>query len=197
MRQVKKFNIDLVIPLYNKKNHILRALLSAHNQKNYKFNKIILVNDGSTDGVELDFQKFENLFNNIEIINIENSGVSSARNTGIDVSDATYVCFLDADDELSEFYLEEIIFLITTYEDKKYKIFSTKHKNIFNNEDLQKISIRKKNHYTNSNNSLFYYALDKTILCSSGICIDRKILKEYRFPKNISLGEDIYLWEKP
>ena len=44
--------IDLIIPLFNKKNHIRRCLNSALNQQKRKFNRIIVVNDGSTDGVE-------------------------------------------------------------------------------------------------------------------------------------------------
>ena len=43
--------IDLIIPLFNKKNHIKRCIDSALNQK-VKFNKIIIINDGSTDQVE-------------------------------------------------------------------------------------------------------------------------------------------------
>ena len=42
--------IDCVIPLYNKKNFILNSVNSALNQKINKFNKIIIINDGSTDG---------------------------------------------------------------------------------------------------------------------------------------------------
>ena len=44
--------ISVVIPLYNKKDSILRALESIYNQT-IQPSEIIVVNDGSTDGSEL------------------------------------------------------------------------------------------------------------------------------------------------
>ena len=49
--------IDLIIPLYNKKNYIGKCLNSALRQHTIKFNKIIVVNDGSTDGGDIEVEK--------------------------------------------------------------------------------------------------------------------------------------------
>ena len=45
--------VDCIIPLFNKKNYVSKAVKSAITQKIKKFNKIIIVNDGSTDGSDI------------------------------------------------------------------------------------------------------------------------------------------------
>ena len=53
-----------------------------------KFNKILIVNDGSTDQVENILEKYSSKNKNIKVINQDNRGVSNARNTGIKNSNA-------------------------------------------------------------------------------------------------------------
>ena len=86
--------IRVVIPTFNRKNLVQDAIKSVLQQepKNYEF---IVVDDGSTDGTS-EFLKSLNL--PIKIVAKENGGVSSARNTGIKVSQGKYVAFLDSDD---------------------------------------------------------------------------------------------------
>ena len=92
--------VDLIIPLYNKKNYIGKCLISALNQEKCKFNKIIVVNDGSTDHGEDEVKKLIKKNNNIHLLNQKNLGSSAARNNGINVSKSKYLVFLDADDLL-------------------------------------------------------------------------------------------------
>jgi len=90
--------IDVAIPVYNGENFILQALESVACQTLLP-NKIIIIDDGSTDNTNKlisDYAKNSKL--NIKIIKKENGGLSSARNTGIKESDAEFIAFLDADD---------------------------------------------------------------------------------------------------
>lgn len=98
--------IHVVIPVYNAKPYLREAVNSVLNQP-YKGIDIILVDDGSTDGsgALCDMLAAEN--SRISVIHQENSGVSAARNAGIEaVLEITppnryvshYVAFLDADD---------------------------------------------------------------------------------------------------
>ena len=107
-----KPNFTVIIPLYNKAEHILRTLKSIEWQK-YKAAEIIVVDDGSTDnGVELvKSQNIENLI----IIEQENGGVSSARNKGIESANYEYIAFIDADDEWLPLYLQETAALINKF----------------------------------------------------------------------------------
>jgi glycosyltransferase involved in cell wall biosynthesis len=187
--------IDLIITVFNKEKYISRALNSALSQYKCKFNKIIIVNDGSTD---LSQKVIENKLknnSNIKLINIQNSGVSEARNIGTKYSEAEYIVYLDADDELNEEYLFEINRLIKSYPD--CRIFSTIHQNIYDHRNKKNEIFKiNKNDLKISLNPIKNFIFNFNIICSSGICILKKEIEKFSFPKNIAIGEDIYLWLK-
>lgn len=91
--------ISIVIPLYNKETAIERTIQSVLCQEYHDF-ELIVVNDGSTDH-SLDVVKGIS-DERIRIINQQNSGVSAARNRGMNEANGEYVLFLDADDNLLE-----------------------------------------------------------------------------------------------
>ena len=92
--------ISVIVPIYNCKNYIKRCvdslLLGTHPNM-----EIILVNDGSTDGVEDVLATYENR-DNVIIIHQENGGVSAARNRGLESATGQYIGFVDADDFVDE-----------------------------------------------------------------------------------------------
>jgi glycosyltransferase involved in cell wall biosynthesis len=100
--------ITVVIPLYNKKSHIVETVKAVLAQTFPPY-EIIVVNDGSTDGGEQALAECN--FPNVQIINKRNAGVSAARNTGIEASRTEFVALLDADDQWRPHFLEEIYFL--------------------------------------------------------------------------------------
>jgi glycosyltransferase involved in cell wall biosynthesis len=59
-----------------------------------------MVNDGSKDASAVICQEYCERFSNFKLINQENSGVSAARNKGLDAARGKYIVFLDADDYL-------------------------------------------------------------------------------------------------
>lgn len=105
---------SIVIPLYNKNTSISRAIDSVLNQTVDNF-ELIIVDDGSTDNSVNIVRKYTD--NRIKLIQKENGGASSARNTGIKNSCGTYISFLDADDEWCVNYLEIILHLSNKYPD--------------------------------------------------------------------------------
>ena len=189
--------IDLVIPLYNKKKHIKRCIDSATDQYKKEFNKIIIINDGSTDGVENILKSLESKYSNLKVLNQNNKGVSEARNEGIRISKANYIVFLDADDELNKYYLHEIHRLILKFKNSNVKVFSTTHKNVYKNDNNSKeVYFERKSNFNLSSNPLLNISFNKSILCASGVCIKKDLINKNLFPKNIKIGEDIYVWEK-
>jgi glycosyltransferase involved in cell wall biosynthesis len=187
--------IDLIITVFNKEKYIDRAINSALFQYKNHFNKIIVVNDGSTDSSERVIRNYLKKNTKIKLINIKNSGVSVARNIGTKYSEAKYIVYLDADDELNEEYLFEINRLIKSYPD--CKIFSTIHQNIYE-DNSKKNEIFKffQNDLKISLNPIKDFIFNFNIICSSGVCILKEEINRFPFPKKVSIGEDIYIWLK-
>ena len=96
----------VIIPLYNKENHIENTLKSVLNQSFQDF-EILIIEDCSTDNSKKVAESVTS--DKIKIIQHEkNKGLSASRNTGIANANATYLAFLDADDLWHKNYLEKI-----------------------------------------------------------------------------------------
>ena len=98
--------VSVIIPLYNKRLHIERAIRSVQNQTIDDF-EIIVIDDGSTDdGVDI----VKNIQDDrISLFCQENMGVSKARNNGVKKSKSNFITFLDADDEWTDNHLESLL----------------------------------------------------------------------------------------
>ena len=94
--------ITVVIPTYNRYELLYRAISSILSQT-YKPSEIIVVDDGSTDKTS----NIQNDFPLIKYIYQKNSGVSAARNRGIENASFEWIAFLDSDDEWMSTKLEE------------------------------------------------------------------------------------------
>ena len=88
-------NVSVIIPTYNRKNLLKRALHSVSNQT-FDPKEIIVVDDGSSDGTK---DWVLERFPYVRYIYQDNSGVSSARNRGIREAKGSWIAFLDSDDE--------------------------------------------------------------------------------------------------
>jgi len=96
---------SIVIPLYNKANHIKNTLQSVLDQTFTSF-EIIIINDGSTDNSLGVVKAFIN--ERILVFSIENKGVSYARNFGVAKATTELIVFLDADDTWKPHHLEDL-----------------------------------------------------------------------------------------
>ena len=96
-----KYDISIVIPVYNNEKYIDKCLSSIFKQ-NYDINRIqiIMINDGSSDNSFSVMKKYES--KNIIVIDKKNSGVSDTRNIGMKHALGKYIMFLDSDDYISK-----------------------------------------------------------------------------------------------
>ncbi|MDD1401143.1 glycosyltransferase family 2 protein [Limosilactobacillus reuteri] len=101
--------ISVVVPIYNVKNYLNKCIDSLLKQDIEENFEIILVDDGSTDGSDVIVDKYaENHSDKIVAIHKKNSGLSDARNVGIDKAKGQWIAFVDSDDYVSERYLSEL-----------------------------------------------------------------------------------------
>ncbi|MBR5482907.1 MAG: glycosyltransferase, partial [Alphaproteobacteria bacterium] len=94
---MKNPEISIIIPIYNVQNYLEKCLDSVKNQT-FKNWEAICVNDGSTDNSLEILQQYAENDERFVVINQENGGVSSARNTGLNSATGKYIMFLDGDD---------------------------------------------------------------------------------------------------
>jgi glycosyltransferase involved in cell wall biosynthesis len=92
---------SVIIPTYNRAKFVTKAVDSVLRQT-FKDYEIIVVDDGSTDTTT---QALEQYGRAITVVYQVNSGVSTARNTGIRKANGQWIAFLDSDDEWKENYL--------------------------------------------------------------------------------------------
>ena len=95
------FTFSVIIAIYNSARYLKDSIGSLLNQTiDFKRIQVILVNDGSTDETEELCLKYQTKFEkNIVYIKIEHSGVSKARNIGMNYARGKFINFLDADDK--------------------------------------------------------------------------------------------------
>lgn len=87
--------ISVVIPAYNSESTILETIASVQ-QQSFSDIEIIVINDGSTDQtLELCHSVQDP---RLKVLSYKNSGVSVARNRGIDHATGEFIAFIDADD---------------------------------------------------------------------------------------------------
>ncbi|OQY46563.1 MAG: glycosyl transferase [Desulfobacteraceae bacterium 4572_87] len=87
--------ISVIIPTFNRALKTARAVSSVLSQR-YTDPEIIVVDDGSTDETKGVLHSFKGRIR--YVAHTTNRGVSAARNTGIAVSKAPLIAFLDSDD---------------------------------------------------------------------------------------------------
>lgn len=168
----------------------MRTLESIFNQT-YQDMEIILVDDGSTDGLD---EALAAVSGRIRLIRQENAGVSAARNAGIAASTGKYICFLDADDTWQTNHLQTLEQALQRYPQAKY--LSTMYRSTYlDGTSRSKLGLLKKYGYYTWLEDYFKLVLDSsTIIHTDTVCIHRDILKRFRFEPGERIGEDTDLW---
>ena len=91
--------ISVIVPVYNVEKYLPRCLESIRKQ-DFSDLEIICINDGSSDASSSLLEISAQLDPRITVINQPNSGVSAARNRGLDTASGEIIMFVDADDFL-------------------------------------------------------------------------------------------------
>jgi glycosyltransferase involved in cell wall biosynthesis len=89
-------SVSIIIPCYNQARFVAAAVESALGQRDPDV-EVIVVDDGSTDGVAAALAEYRG---RVTVLRQENRGLAGARNSGLRVARGDYMLFLDSDDLL-------------------------------------------------------------------------------------------------
>lgn len=125
--------ITVIVPFYKVEDYIDRCIQSILNQT-YKNLEIILVDDGSPDNCGNIIDRYAQIDPRIIALHKENGGLSDARNYATPLAHGDFLTFVDSDDWISPYYIENlyntiardgadlaISWFTVTYEDKTSK----------------------------------------------------------------------------
>ncbi|OGM60207.1 hypothetical protein A2955_04055 [Candidatus Woesebacteria bacterium RIFCSPLOWO2_01_FULL_37_19] len=119
--------VSVIIPTYNRRLVIGRAIKSVLNQT-YNDYELIIVDDGSSDGTRELIQEYAEKDKRIKYVYQENRGASSARNFGIKQSLGEYLAFLDSDNEWLSDFLET---MVSVFKNRKSLLMAYCSENLF------------------------------------------------------------------
>ena len=176
--------ISVIIPTFNRKKILGRAIQSVINQSLQPF-EVIIIDDGSNDGTK-DWVKES--FQDIRYIYQKNQGVSSARNKGIKYACGDWVAFLDSDDEWLPNKLYEQVKAIGS--NPEIKFFHTNE--IWIRNGVRVNQMRKHKKY---GGYIFEKCLDICKVSPSSVLIKKEIFDDVgAFDNSLRVCEDYDLW---
>ena len=184
--------ISVVIPLYNKRPHIKRALHSVLTQTFQDF-EIIVVDDGSTDGGGKIVERISD--SRVRLIRQENMGVSFARNRGIEQASSNLIAFLDADDEWRPDFLGTIVSLRRKYIEAG--AYATAYEIYLPNGKREHIKYKAipKAPWEGLLPNYFRAGLGPNPLHTSAVAVPRDVFSRVGgFREGVNMGEDLEMW---
>lgn len=181
--------ISIVVPIYNSQSFLSKCLSSISSQT-FKDFECILVDDGSTDGSEDICDIWAKKDERFKVIHKTNQGVSSARNTGIDLASGEWITFIDSDDWVERDYL---IKLVEASEKSDYCIAGFK---LFAGRDIQCFVPTRKigEDFSALDAKTVAEYIDKNMIFSPWSKLYKKdLILNYniRFPEELAYGEDL------
>ena len=177
-------DISVIIPTYNRRNTLSRAVNSVLNQI-YKPIEIIVVDDGSTDGTK---EMFSEMYPLVRYIYQANSGVSLARNMGIKSASGDWIALLDSDDEWLPDKLDRQVKLLQ--DNAEIRFCHTNEIWIRNN-----VRINQKKKHQKYGGNIFNKCLDICRISPSSSLFHTSVIKDVGlFDESLDVCEDYDMW---
>lgn len=181
--------VSIIIPVYNVERVLKRCLDSIRTQT-YKNIEVLLIDDGSIDKSGSICDSYVKQDNRFKVYHIVNSGVSNARNFGLDRFKGEYVTFIDSDDIVSPYLIEK---LLSALIENKVTLATCHSLDYIDGEEIHIENINK---YTKTVMNLNEYRFtSKTAhFVSWGVLYHRSIVEGLRFSLDLYVGEDTFFY---
>ncbi len=183
MDDLRKEIVSVIIPTYNRRHVLSRAIDSVLNQS-FKPFEVIVIDDGSTDGTS----EYVSSVPEVTLIQIENQGVSFARNVGIKAARGKYIASLDSDDYWFKDKLLRQMEIVQ--QNPETKIIYTNEVWIRNGKRVNQCKIHQK-----YGGWIFKKCLPLCLISPSSVMIERALLlNEGGYDESLPACEDYDLW---
>lgn len=177
--------VSVIIPCYNCRHFIARALESVKRQT-YKNIEIIVVDDGSSSADTKEF--ITNNYSDIIYFYQKNQGPAAARNRGIKLSKGKYIAFLDSDDVWLPNKIENQMKIMSKKND--ISLIHTGRVNV--SGDKKKVLKRNL-----PSGDIFDFLLKQDFITTSSVLVTRDCIYDVgMFDENLIGVEDYLLWLK-
>ena len=179
--------VTIIIPVYNIEKYLPRCIKSVEDQT-YKNIEIILIDDGSTDNSGELCDEYVKKDSRIRVLHRENKGVSSARNTGMEMATGDAILFLDSDDYMAVDCISKMVSLMKKY-NADISILQMKYIPEYMNEELQcnKEIVKVMDSKEAIEESLYQ---KKYTCCAPSKLYSKKVIQNVQFPVG-RIAEDL------
>lgn len=189
---IMSIKVSIIVPVYKAERFLQRCIdsLLVQSVQNWE---LILIDDGSPDNCGIICDEYAKKDSRINVIHQENTGVSSARNEGLNIATGEWICFVDADDYIEKSYLEvlgqadsDLIVLSAQHIDTEGKLL-----------DRYELLDEIKSSGSESVKEIISSHLDSPLFKTPWAkMFKRNIIDDIRFDPNIWIGEDtLFLYE--
>lgn len=172
--------ISVIIPMYNAEKYVEKCLNSLLKQT-YKNLEIIIVNDGSKDNSQAICEQYMSQDKRITLINTENRGAGSARNTGIEVAKGEYISFIDSDDYVCADYYERLLHML---EQTDADIAVGRYQRISEHDEMQFVNSGEIKECSNMEELMILYGEDENKYINA-VLVTNKLFKRKLFEENV------------
>ncbi|MFW6115018.1 MAG: glycosyltransferase family 2 protein [Thermodesulfobacteriota bacterium] len=177
--------VSVIIPTYNRSEKLIRALSSVLTQTFHDY-EVIVVDDGSTDDTPNVIGPYLPRVHYVR--KPLNTGVSAARNRGIQCASAPWVAFLDSDD----YWLEDKLSAQVEYIKRNPDTVACQTEEIWIRNG-RRINPRKQ--HRKPSGDIFGQSLRLCLVSPSSVMLKRSLLNQTGlFDENLPAAEDYDLW---
>lgn len=177
---------SVVIPTYNRRASLQKAIASVFCQDEQDF-ELIIVDDGSTDENQ-EFLKEIWQQNKMKALFSKKKGVSFARNLGVKNASSEWICFLDSDDLWHKQKLSR---------QKKF-IQDTSCSVIFQTQEIwirKGVRVNPPKKYYKRSGDIFSDCLRHCFITPSAVCLQKEVFLEVGgFDTHLPVCEDYDIW---
>jgi len=183
--------VSIIIPCYNQGQFLDKTLQSVFMQTHTNW-ECIIIDDGSTDNSREVAGLWVNKDNRFQYHQIENSGVSAARNKALKMAKGDWIQFLDADDLLAATKLEDS--LIAYNKDNNLNFISSNFRHFTHNSAETSPSFCKLGveHFTFE--KMIFEWNDTFSLPIHCVLLKKELTEKVFFPETLTAQEDWFFW---